>query len=342
MPKSSLSAAASRTIAFRRLGVDDLQQVFLWLLQPHVARGYAAVPSSFMEVVAKYGPRTQPDNVVKAYVFSVDGGDAGYIQAYDLAHFPDYAAQIGGAAGMACVDLFIGEERLTGWGIGSRVLREFVDEVVFGMDGVTACVAGPTEGNRASIRAFEKAGFARWKIVRPAAGETECVMRRERVDAYRIAPILLDRDAAACIEFRRAAYEASFGSTQGVDEEMGAGNATYLASLRARISQVPEGNAHLWHGDRIIGQTEMRLVEGEPGVGYVNLFYVVPEFRGRGLGRLLHDHASSVFRSLGRDVLRLSVSVRNTAAIAFYRKLGWVVVGTRPHRETMQIMEFRL
>jgi ribosomal protein S18 acetylase RimI-like enzyme len=342
MPKSSLSGAASPAIAFRRLGVDDLQQVFLWLLQPHVARGYAPVPSSFMEVVAKYGPRTQPENVVKAYVFSVDGGDAGYIQAYDLAHFPDYAAQIGGAAGMACVDLFIGEERLTGWGLGSRVLREFVDQVVFAMDGVTACVAGPAEGNRASIRAFEKAGFARWKLVRPAAGETECVMRREREGVYRMEPIRLDRDAAACIEFRRDAYVATFGSTEGMEEEMGAGNASYLAQLRARIAQVPEGNAHLWHGDRIVGQTEMRLIEGEPGVGYVNLFYVVPEFRGRGLGRVLHDHAASVFRALGRDALRLSVSIQNTAAIAFYRKLGWVVVGTRPNREPMQIMEFRL
>ena len=180
IPKSSLSAPALPAIAFRRLGPDDLQQVFLWLLQPHVARGYAPVPSSFMEVVAKYGPRTQDDNVVKAYVFSVDGGDAGYIQAYDLAHFADYAAQIGAGAGIACVDLFIGEEKLTGWGIGSRVLRQFVDEVVFALDGVTACVAGPAEGNQASIRAFEKAGFSRWKMVRPAGGETECVMRRER------------------------------------------------------------------------------------------------------------------------------------------------------------------
>jgi aminoglycoside 6'-N-acetyltransferase len=167
-------------IAFRRLAADDLQQLFLWLLQPHVVRGYAPTPSSFMEVVAKYGPRTQDDNVVKAYVFSVDGREAGYIQAYDLAHFPDYAAQIGSGAGVAGLDLFIGEEKLIGWGLGSRVLRQFVDEVVFAAEGIGACVASPTEGNLASIRAFEKAGFARWKIVKPPEGESECVMRRER------------------------------------------------------------------------------------------------------------------------------------------------------------------
>ena len=121
---------------------------------------------------------------------------------------------------------------------------------------------------------------------------------------------------------------------------MGVDNARYLESLRARIAQVPEGNAHLWQGERIVGQTEMRFVEGDPSVGYVNLFYVVPEFRGRGLGRMLHEHAVAVFRGAGRRTLRLSVSAQNAAAIAFYRKLGWVTVGTRPNREPMEILEF--
>jgi aminoglycoside 6'-N-acetyltransferase len=171
------------SLAFRRLADDDLQQVFLWLLRPHVARGYAPAPSSYMEVVAKYGPRTRDGSTVKAYVFSVDGIDVGYIQAYDLADFPDYAAQIGSAPGVACVDLFIGEERLVGQGIGPRVLRQFVDEVIFAPAAFGTCVAGPAEGDTASIRAFEKAGFSQWKIVKPVEGKSECVMRRERAAA---------------------------------------------------------------------------------------------------------------------------------------------------------------
>ena len=39
--------------------------------------------------------------------------------------------------------------------------------------------------------------------------------------------------------------------------------------------------------------------------------------------------------------MRLSVATTNKA-LEFYRKLGWTVVGSRPHRETMAIMEFRL
>ncbi len=69
---------------------------------------------------------------------------------------------------------------------------------------------------------------------------------------------------------------------------------------------------------------------------------VHPDFRGQGLGRLLHDHAAGVFKARGKQAMRLSVSAQNATAIAFYRKIGWECVGTREHRETMQIMEFAL
>jgi len=167
-------------LAFRRLGVDDLQQVFLWLLRPHVAKWYAPAPSSFAEVVAKYGPRTVQGNPVEAFMVTMDGADVGYIQTYPIDTFPDYAAKLGCGKGTAGVDLFIGEEGLLNRGIGARIVRRFVDEVVFAKNGSAACLAGPTEGNLASIRAFEKAGFTRWKTVQIEDGEPECVMRRER------------------------------------------------------------------------------------------------------------------------------------------------------------------
>jgi RimJ/RimL family protein N-acetyltransferase len=53
------------------------------------------------------------------------------------------------------VDLLIGEEELTGRGLGPRILMRFVDELA-GRDIVFAHVE---EGNRRSWRAFEKAGF---------------------------------------------------------------------------------------------------------------------------------------------------------------------------------------
>ena len=330
-----------QNIAFRPLAADDLQQVFLWLIRPHVVRGYAPAPSSFMEVVAKYGPRTRDDNVVKAFVVSVEGRDAGYIQSYDVASFPEYAARTGCTEATASIDLFIGEADFLHRGLGGRIVDRFVRDVVFARPATRACIGGPLEGNMASIRAFEKAGFRRWKVVRSGDAPPECILLRERDPAVRIAPIDLGHDAATCISFRRDSYEASFGSLEGVEAEMGADGALYLDKLRRRIAEVPEGNAHVWHEERIVGQTEMRLSD-EPRTGYVNLFYLVAEWRGRGVGRMLHDHAVAVFDARGMRAIRLSVAQRNAAAIAFYRRLGWKRIGTRPNRQTMDVMELRL
>jgi RimJ/RimL family protein N-acetyltransferase len=168
------------TIAFRALHIDDMLQLFLWLLRPHVCKWYAPAPSSFVEVMAKYGPRTAPGNVVRAYIIEVDGAPAGYIQTYAVRDFPDYAAALECGDGVAAVDLFLGEEAMLHHGLGASVVERFVDDVVFAQPGVRACVADPAEGNTASIRAFEKAGFTRWKALRPADGEPGCVLRKDR------------------------------------------------------------------------------------------------------------------------------------------------------------------
>jgi aminoglycoside 6'-N-acetyltransferase len=335
------ASAQVRVIEFRALAEDDLPQVFMWLRKPHVSKWYAAAPDTFAETAAKYGPRTVEGNAVRAFIAVVDGRDVGYIQAYAIEDFPEYAADIGSERGVEGVDVFIGEESYLGRGVGTQVIRRFVDEVVFRGDGAVACVAGPAEGNMASIRAFEKAGFRRWKTVKPEGSERECVMRRDNHGGdYRIELINLGQDAELCAAFRREMYASSFGSYEGVEEEMGDDNALYLEQLRARIAQLPEGNIHLWRGDRIVGQAEMRLLDEEPEAGYVSLFYVAADCRGEGLGRVLHEHAVDVFRRRGKKVIRLSVSISNAPAIAFYRKLGWTAVGTRPNKEPMAIMEY--
>ena len=330
------------SIAFRPLAVDDLQQIFLWLIRPHVAGGYAKPPGSFMEAVAKYGPRAVPGNVVRAFVVNVDGKDAGYAQAYDVASFDDYADKLDREAGLVCIDLFLGEPESTGRNLGARVIDRFVKEMVFTDPAARACVAGPGEGNLAAIRAFEKAGFRRWRVLRNDGSESELVMRRDRDDpAFRIEPIDLARHAQTCIDFRRDSFFASFGTHEGCDEEMGADGALYLEKLGKRMAEVPEGNSHVWHGERIIGQTEMRLAD-EPNTGYVNLFYLLPEWRRHGLGWRLHQHAVDVFGKRGLRAIRLSVSRSNEPARAFYRRLGWRRVGFRPHKEAVELMELPL
>jgi len=170
----------TRRITFRRLGPDDLAQLFLWLIRPHVSRWYASAPGSFAEVEAKYGPRTRGEPPVDAYIVRVEDRDAGYAQVYPVGAFTEYAAATGCDAGVAGIDVFIGELELMHRGLGARIVRQFLDEIVFRRDGVAACIAGPAEGDEEAIRAFEKAGFERWKRIQLEGKPPEYVLRLER------------------------------------------------------------------------------------------------------------------------------------------------------------------
>jgi RimJ/RimL family protein N-acetyltransferase len=166
-------------VAFRRFEVEDMQQLYFWLARPHVAKWYAPPPSSFAEMVAKYGPRTEPGHVVQAFVANVDGADCGYVQAYPIREFAAYARELQCRDGALGMDLFIADSWRMNRGLGSQMVRRFVEEIVFGANHASECIAGPSEGNDACIRAFEKAGFSRWKVVRMDGAEPECVMRLE-------------------------------------------------------------------------------------------------------------------------------------------------------------------
>lgn len=56
---------------------------------------------------------------------------------------------------------------------------------------------------------------------------------------------------------------------------------------------------------------------------------VAPEQRGRGVARLLMDHAISVAREKGAELLALEVRASNIAAITLYERCGFVRTGIR-------------
>jgi RimJ/RimL family protein N-acetyltransferase len=132
-------------------------------------------------VAGHYVPSIEGGDPTELYVILLGGEPAGFIQTYLVSDYPEYAALVGVGAGMAGVDLFLADPELLGRGIGSRVLREFVDGVVFAKPETTACVADPAADNMASLRAFEKAGFRAVRdFVDPEDGALHRLVRRER------------------------------------------------------------------------------------------------------------------------------------------------------------------
>jgi GNAT superfamily N-acetyltransferase len=76
------------------------------------------------------------------------------------------------------------------------------------------------------------------------------------------------------------------------------------------------------------------------GRGYVNLFYLVPEVRGTGLGDQLHQYFVDYMRAEGAWIARLRVTASNRRAMAYYTAHGWSDMGTHPNDERVHVMEF--
>jgi aminoglycoside 6'-N-acetyltransferase len=133
---------------------DDLPLLHEWLQREHV-RCWWRDTETYEETVAHYGPALRGEEPSYHYVIVVDGRDVGMIQTYVAADYPEWGAFVDDPENVAGVDILIGEEELTGRGLGPRVLETFVREIVR----ARACAATVEAGNRRSWRAFEKAGF---------------------------------------------------------------------------------------------------------------------------------------------------------------------------------------
>jgi ribosomal protein S18 acetylase RimI-like enzyme len=130
----------------------------------------------------------------------------------------------------------------------------------------------------------------------------------------------VDRDGPAAYARYRDAAEASLGSARAGDRRL-----PYLAGLRERLAEYPDGHVLAVLDGDVIGQLELQVPYGLT-VGYVNLFYVAPRWRRLGFGRLLHDYAVNYFRSWDAKTVELHVGPANGAAVAFYRSVGYRLV----------------
>lgn len=75
--------------------------------------------------------------------------------------------------------------------------------------------------------------------------------------------------------------------------------------------------------------------------GYIMLLGVLPEARGRGVGRALMEHAEAALFADANDIFLL-VSDFNRSAQAFYRRLGYEQVGAIPDYVVQGITELVL
>jgi len=95
----------------------------------------------------------------------------------------------------------------------------------------------------------------------------------------------------------------------------------------------PAFDPSLWfmaeHGDDVAGIVIARAAEYEPGLGWVRILGVLPEYRQRGLAQALLRHTFAEFESRGFDAVGLGVDAENpTGAVRVYERAGMHVERT--------------
>lgn len=153
---------------FRPMTPADLPLMARWLAAPHV-REWWGDPKEQYALVG--GDLDEP--AMDQYVVSTDGTDFGYIQCYDLTAWNSgFGSQPEGTRG---IDLFIGEPGMIERGHGSALIRAFTDARL--ASGVPRMVTDPDSTNHRAVRAYEKAGFAKDRMVDTPDGPALLMVR---------------------------------------------------------------------------------------------------------------------------------------------------------------------
>lgn len=95
----------------------------------------------------------------------------------------------------------------------------------------------------------------------------------------------------------------------------------------------PGFDRSLWfcaeHGDDLAAIVIARAPENEPGVGWIRVLGVLPEYRQRGLGQAMLRHAFAEFARRGFNAVGLGVDAENpTGAVRVYERAGMHVERT--------------
>lgn len=152
-------------IQFVPLNEFHFSLICQWFNKPHVQAFYSLRVWTSEEVRNKLTPYLQHEKGIKGFVIYLDKQPVGYTQCYPIKDHPwenqdlpdDVILEAGG------LDLFIGEEEYLGKGVSFQIINSFLKEHIW--PSYKYCLVDPDVRNKASLRLFQKCGFARHKCI---------------------------------------------------------------------------------------------------------------------------------------------------------------------------------
>jgi aminoglycoside 6'-N-acetyltransferase len=154
---------------FRCMSAADLPMVHRWLANPHVVEWWGDPDEQFGLVC---GDLDEP--AMDQFIVATGERPFGYLQCYNpeaWAPHP-FGEQPAGTCG---IDQFIGEADMIGRGHGSAFIREFSAALL--QAGTARVLTDPDPENHRAVRAYEKAGFSRERLVDTPDGPALLMVR---------------------------------------------------------------------------------------------------------------------------------------------------------------------
>jgi aminoglycoside 6'-N-acetyltransferase len=174
-------ALGGGAIRFRALDRADYTLLADWFGRGHVAPWWRE-SADLAEIEARYGPTIDGHDPSEVFVVELADEPIGLIQRYLVDDDPEWARALAAAhppAPSAGIDYLIGEQALTGTGLGPRVITAFLENTWRRYPTIVAVVVAVQQTNRRSWRALEKSGFHRiW------AGELDSDDPSDRGQSY--------------------------------------------------------------------------------------------------------------------------------------------------------------
>jgi aminoglycoside 6'-N-acetyltransferase len=153
----------------RPVSADDLPLLRRWLAMPHVAEWWGDLDEQYALVS---GDLDEP--AMDQFIVATQQHPFAYLQCYDPAAWPEGGLGVH-PKGTRGIDQFIGEAEMVDRGHGSAFIRAFTDGLLGA--GTPRILTDPDPDNRRAIRAYEKAGFLRDRLVDTSDGRSLLMVR---------------------------------------------------------------------------------------------------------------------------------------------------------------------
>lgn len=161
---------------FRPLAEAHFEILFHWLQAPHVLKWWDS--ESDWEPFTRRHIQMIENPLVFPHIVFKDGIPIGYINYWFVEEDPDFKPLF--PSDTVGTDQFIGVSDLLGKGIGTEFIKQFTNELL-SKPNIKLVITDPDSKNSAAIRAYEKAGFKKTRLMNTSEGEIQ-LLEKKRTD----------------------------------------------------------------------------------------------------------------------------------------------------------------